>query len=804
MAVDSHHREDLLRSGLTDETIQDSGIYSESDPRKNSQLLKWKRLAHKLGSCLVFPSRRLDGQFNGFVSLKPDNPRKSKGRNGEIKLIKYEHPLGVERQPYFGKLVTEALRQHLLVLFTEGIKKLLAIEQTGFACIGLSGVNAWSKTKESPSDPRVLNKYLADIDWTGVIAGVLFDTDERRNPDVNRESAYLACALATAGAVVHILRLPVGPRDSNGLPRKMGADDFIVEYGQDAFCRVINSQLDNRQNRRTLTDYRQAMSQARIDSLSQPGVYLDTSPAGAGKSYADIGAMQRVKTSLQIVPSHKNCEEVEMRCNEYEIPAVRFPKLDSETCQNFTEAENVLAVGLSVSGALCPRCEYNADCEYQYGCKDAESARHTIATHHRGALSFERLAEGRAYITIHEDSADFLRPALEIAVGLEQVAQAADEAITIAVRRQFGDDPDKSEEFYFRTMYNVANNLIEILQSSPSTASLDLPPAAGMPRGAEMRLYDAIQQAGVCPNPAAVQLVKSLAAGEIEELVVRVDEPLAKRRQKQIRRSVCGIRQNHLPAKTPVWVNDATGNSDDTEAMTGRSVQDMTPAGDLERQHPVLQIPLDVTKGTKRPSVISMVRGIVMRLPYDRIGVITHLKHVPAINGTAKSGPVLESEIRDRITRIEHFRSGESRGSNGWLEDCDCLIVVGTPRVPPAAIKSRLFKLGMPAAAARSEDWTAWGRDYWSGVTATGRRVTVQSRAYRDHDWHRAHQAIVRAELIQAAGRGRSITESGIPTVILSTEDLGLPILDINFEKSEEIDMKATSLVTELSDTFAK
>lgn len=790
------HLADLRRSGLTDETIRQAGIYSEVDQREVFKLLRWEP-EHDFGPCLVFPSRHIDGQYNGFVSVKPDRPRKGKG--------KYEHPLKTEREPYFGPLASNAFETvNGLVLITEGTKKLLAVEQCGFGCIGLAGVNAWSKKKEHKDEARVLNRWFASLDWEGRIVGILFDTDDRRNPDVNRESAYLACALAAAGAIVHVLRLPIGPRDSGGLPRKMGADDFIVEFGQNVFCNTVNSQLDGTLHQRTLDDYRQTMRQVRIDSIGQAGVYLDTSPAGAGKSYADLGAMQRVKTSLQIVPSHKNCEETEGHCRQHDIDATAFPKLDRKTCANYDEAEQVLNVGLSVSGALCPRCEHNPDCEYQATLKLAESSRHSIATHHRGALSFEQLAEGRQYISIHEDSAEFLRPGVEIADGLEQVADVADEAISLAVNRQYGSEPDRSEEYLFRRMYDIATELAELLRTGPRTTSIELPFPTGMPCGAEMRFYDAIKGTGIRPNGDAVQLVKCLATGEVEELVLRVDEVFGRGGQKRACRSICGIRQTRLPTNATIWLSDATAGRDDIEALAGRSVQDMTPQGNLVRQHPVLQIAMDVTKGTKRPTVVSMVRGVMIRLAYDHIGVITHREHVPAINGTAKSPPVLETEFRDRIARVEHFRSGESRGSNGWLEDCDCLIVLGTPRVPPAAIKARLIKLGMPAAAARSVKWVSWGRDYWSGLTTDGRRVTVRSRAYRDHDWHRAHEAIVRAELIQSAGRGRSITESGIPTLIVSTENLGLPVLDMDSEKSEEIDVNATSLVTELSDTFAK
>ena len=41
---------------------------------------------------------------------------------------------------------------------------------------------------------------------------------------------------------------------------------------------------------------------------------------------------------------------------------------------------------------------------------------------------------------------------------------------------------------------------------------------------------------------------------------------------------------------------------------------------------------------------------------------------------------------------------------------------------------------------------------------------------------HRAHRSIVRAELLQAAGRGRAVCENGIPTLVVTT---GEPRLEI-------------------------
>ena len=48
-----------------------------------------------------------------------------------------------------------------------------------------------------------------------------------------------------------------------------------------------------------------------------------------------------------------------------------------------------------------------------------------------------------------------------------------------------------------------------------------------------------------------------------------------------------------------------------------------------------------------------------------------------------------------------------------------------------------------------------WDKDWWSGVTESGQRVTVRTSHYANHDWHRAYLNIVRGSLVQAVGRGR-------------------------------------------------
>ena len=195
--------------------------------------------------------------------------------------------------------------------------------------------------------------------------------------------------------------------------------------------------------------------------------------------------------------------------------------------------------------------------------------------------------------------------------------------------------------------------------------------------------------------------------------------------------------------------------------------------------------------------MVKLLRGFSGRLSRSS----TDWNHLPpqplaTIRGTAHRGPVLDEAFRSRIAKVAYFHGGESCGSNHWIDECDMIIVLGTPRVPPSVVKSRLIQTGRAAASARDGEWEP---DYWSGVTTTGKRRTIRTLAYRDHDWYAAHRSIVRSELIQAVGRGRGICPNGVPVVVLSNEPLGFPLLDCDIEPLSETAISVLKAIWHLS-----
>ena len=793
-----HHREHLRLSGLTDQTIKADGYYSETNPVTIGRLLNWSRAASSLGSCLVVRFRHSDGSFNGFARVRPDRPR----RDDKGAVVKYEQPRGVSPRAFFPMGALPAIADPAALLgLVEGEKKGSAATQAGRPAIGLCGVFSWQapRTKDDKGKPRGERRLIEDlaaISWDGRQVWIGNDLDQYRNPNVNLAGAELARVLTDLGAHVVLLELPPGPRGPDGLPSKMAVDDFIFHHGEAAFRELVENALAPKPEPVGLNDYRSELVKARMKSLDCAGLYLDRSPTGAGKTYSDIEPMEAAGTSLTILQSHRGCRETsEMLCGKG-LLAAAYPQLNTRTCQNYELATRAIEAGLSASSAVCPDCPFRGECDYAAEMAEAEAAPHRIATHRRAALSFESIARGRKYIAIHEDPTDLLRPMAETAAGFDKVSQVARH-----VKDREWELGDDDARYFFSRMEDAAHELVELLGTTNTTCGIRMSSPAAPPQRHQARLLAAMTNIDVWTPAEALRIVLAVAAGDLAELSIRVDTVLAPGRQPIVHRAVVAVWQTKIPAGATCWIADATAKRDEIELLAGQPVTDCTPGGRLAAQHPVVQIPsLDIKKGTAPSRVAAILRAVLLAFSsYSRVGIILDKRHVPIVQGTSRSGANLEECFRRRITKVEHYRGGASRGSNTWIDDCDLLLVAGTPRVPPAAVGTRLIQAGNAPAAARDGRWE---RDCWSGLDTAGRRHTVATAAYRDHDWHAAHQAVVHAELIQAIGRGRSILESGIPVVVLSNENLGFPVYPNPLEPMPEMAVQALQVVGRLSGQF--
>ncbi len=232
-----HHRQQLLDSGLTDETIEGAGVYSVCNQDEMRRILQRKNVSTEQLPALAFPYPSTSGEMS-YTRVKPDKPRYI-----EDKAVKYESPSGVSNEIYLPPGVSAVLQDTSVALFiTEGEKKSLAAKQRGFSCIGLVGVYGW-KVK----DREELLPSMQQIAWGGRDVFIVFDSDLTEKRDVQNAEERLARLLTKGGANVKLMRLPPGEQMSGGRPVKVGLDDYLLTHSDDEFRALMSAAIDSNQ-----------------------------------------------------------------------------------------------------------------------------------------------------------------------------------------------------------------------------------------------------------------------------------------------------------------------------------------------------------------------------------------------------------------------------------------------------------------------------------------------------------------------------------------------------------------------------
>jgi hypothetical protein len=114
----SQHGSEMSSSGISFLTWDKAGVYSEGRPSEIQRLLGWHSPPKGLGKCLAYPYLDVHGHRNGYVRLKPQNPR-TDAKTGKI--IKYEAPRGEAAHPYFPPDIADfADDVDKAILLTEG------------------------------------------------------------------------------------------------------------------------------------------------------------------------------------------------------------------------------------------------------------------------------------------------------------------------------------------------------------------------------------------------------------------------------------------------------------------------------------------------------------------------------------------------------------------------------------------------------------------------------------------------------------------------------------------------------------
>lgn len=517
---------------------------------------------------------------------------------------------------------------------------------------------------------------------------------------------------------------------------------------------------------RSLAEWRAESAESRAAAVSQPGLHLDTSATGSGKTFATNAALARASSSLTVLPSHANCEERVQELREHGVDAVAYPELSPATCQKYDVASRVQSLGLVAGATVCISCEFQKTCAYQAGCKAAQKAKHRVATHERLRRS-STPADGVQVVVVDEMPETVLAPTLH--VSSKQVAAVG--LLAHGIKHHWYSTANVDQKSFAGTLLAVVDAIRQTCAdiTTPGRQPVTLPAGRDVPDNWQRLLYESIQSVGVASSmdAEALTLVTRAAAGELVSLEIVTDLTRAGR----LHHYVVGSWRPALPADAAVVMLDATGDADDIAAVLGKPVNNTTPAGHLPVVQQVVQIPDDISRSTSSATVAGCVEAFLKAHPeVQRLGIIGHKPHV--VDLIENGG--LSEPARVRVAKSCWFGGGPDRASNDWHRECDHLLVLGTPRANPGDYRRWLAQHGLHAAAGKVDG--DWGPRHWQAITVDGRAVTVDGAGYRDGDWHRAYQAVSRSTLQQSVGRCRPVLPDGIPATILSNEPTPYPV----------------------------
>ena len=523
--------------------------------------------------------------------------------------------------------------------------------------------------------------------------------------------------------------------------------------------------------------------------------------------------------ALLVYPTHRNLAEEHARYESAGHDAAVYPtrttqgtQLQEINCWN-EDADRAEAAGFPVGRTVCLRCQHRGTClqeGYLQQVIAADEADVALATHARLEYTgFTELGQDRDYVSIHEDPVRLLNPTLTID---QDDVQRVREKISLLLSDPkwldwFGESTSKDddgneyddeqkqvrrERYYQATgaLVDLLDELLHAIESTQQTAAWEPTRTIPIPNGFEQFLWWYSKIAKLHVREAPWRFLLAALAGELQRTTIIVSERHVrglKQGTKQFTKSVVGVRQNHPQPNKTIWFNDATLTSERLNEILGRNVIDGTPDGQIARQKWARQYVPDITRQTSLPTIVSILRGLLARYrEYARVGLITHRPQLKALEK-------LEPHFRRRVVMSTYFGSGDERSSNAWYQDCDLLVILGTPRVPPDAIRQYLIQVGEQQIACANP---VWDTVYWQVETTSGELKTIEGRGYHDPKWSAAHRDLVRAALVQAIGRGRLILENGSDVIVVSNEECGLQVID---EEIPRLNDSAVAVLHQLS-----
>jgi hypothetical protein len=536
-----------------------------------------------------------------------------------------------------------------------------------------------------------------------------------------------------------------------------------------------------------LDDQRAALQGALLDLVSpqnlwrsrtgrqrvRPGVHVVRSGTGVGKSHAT--AMLVVEAERQglrcLILSHTHKASAERLAEARALGlqgGVCDPELNDDTCGKFDLASKARAAGLPVSGTVCLTCKLRDMCQYRGANQAAKDADVRFSTHAKGGIDLGKLTAGRDIVIIDEDLLGaVVRHAAPDPQDIELAAQLVEQAAKAA--GHLCQDTLRLVE----AIGLAAHVIGQAVERSTSPGLVDVDAGwvaiptdddAEQPRWHQL-LWNMLRAGDRLPPADAMRLLMEMATGRAGEVYVTRDNlpnGLYERRVVAIDRQKVSRRR--------LWVTtDATASLETVQQVVGQQANDLTPGGrapDVHQARRLVPIGGDVICGSSPKHATAVLRGVLDRVPGDRIGLLIHQKLIKPVCGrldddlAPEGGGLLDDHEIDRLGMASHHHGALARGSNSWLgADLTDLVVLGAPNVSPAAVRLRLLLTGQVEAARRPDG--GWVDHEVLATGTDGRTVTNTCQAYSDPQWQVARGQLVHAAIRQGNGRARHTLPEG-------------------------------------------
>jgi len=223
----AEHVDQLHASGLTDETIELAGLYTETRAKAIAELLRRRSFPRHHGAGLVIPVVLPGADKPHEYRVRPNHPRTNK----KGKPIRYEQAGGAELVlVYFPPRARRAgwyADTARPLLWTEGEKKALALDQLELTTIGLTGVWNWLDVghRDQTGEWRLHPHIREHVTVAGRRHVIVFDADARTNDQVMHAAQRLVGVLTAAGAAEVLFVVPP-TREQKGI------DDYLAAFGE--------------------------------------------------------------------------------------------------------------------------------------------------------------------------------------------------------------------------------------------------------------------------------------------------------------------------------------------------------------------------------------------------------------------------------------------------------------------------------------------------------------------------------------------------------------------------------------------